>query len=234
MYARRIGFPDQAIFDGLYTCDTDLFRPIGLRRHGETANTEWPRVFLFVGQYIRRKGLDILLKAYQAYRLQATSPWELWLIGRGDMEKDIGQEPGIRNLGMKSSEQVAEIMLQAGCFVLPSKVDHWPLVIHEATSAGLPILSSSMVGSTVELVQSGFNGYVFPVNDAIILSRLLLFMDESGLAREMGKSSLQTALRYSPVLWVRRILQDIPLFVRGHPLQKSMPNTSQLVVENSS
>jgi glycosyltransferase involved in cell wall biosynthesis len=218
IYAKKIGFSEETIFDGLYTCDTDIFRPVGLSRHAETANTDWPRVFLFVGQYIHRKGFDILLKAYQAYRQQASNPWELWLIGRGDMEKDIGKGPGVRNIGEKSSSQIAEIMLQAGCFVLPSRVDHWPLVIHEAASAGLPILASSMCGSAVELVQSGFNGYVFPVNNNNILARLLLFMDEGGLAREMGKNSLHISTRFSPELWTRRICQDIPLFLRGKPL----------------
>jgi glycosyltransferase involved in cell wall biosynthesis len=218
IYAKKLGFPDQAIFEGLYTCDTDMFRPVGLSRHLEAPQDEWPRVFLFVGQYIRRKGLDILLKAYQTYRQQASHPWELWLIGSGEMENDIGEAPGVRNLGMKSPSQVAEIMRQAGCFVLPSRVDNWGVVIHEAANAGLPILASSMCGASVELVQSGFNGYVFPINDEIILARLLFFMDESGLAQEMGKNSLQLSSRLSPSLWARRVLYDIPLFLRGAPL----------------
>ena len=66
-YTRKLGFPYWAIFDGLYACDTELFRPIGLGRHTETARSDWPRVFLFVGQYIHRKGFDILLEAYQTY-----------------------------------------------------------------------------------------------------------------------------------------------------------------------
>lgn len=220
MYARKIGFVEQNIFDGLYTCDTEIFRPIGLRRHLEQTEADWPRVFLFVGQYIRRKGVDILLKAYEAYRRQAFNPWELWLVGRGEMEGDLGEAPGVRNLGFKSSPQIAEVMLQAGCLVIPSRIDHWGMVIHEAACAGLPILASSMCGASVELVQSGFNGYVFPPQDKTALSKVLLFMAESGLAREMGKNSLQVASRLSPELWARKILYDIPLFLKGKPLIK--------------
>ncbi len=218
IYARKLGFPEQNIFEGMYTCNTEIFRPVGLKRHAPEADAAWPPVFLFVGQFIHRKGLDILLKAYQDYRRQASHPWELWLVGRGDLEKDLPGVPGVRNLGMKSSAEIAEIMLQSGCFVIPSQVDHWPLVIHEAASAGLPVLASNMCGSAVELVQPGFNGYVFPVNDSAGLAKFLLFMDESGAARKMGESSLLMASRFSPQLWARRILVDIPVFMRGQPL----------------
>jgi glycosyltransferase involved in cell wall biosynthesis len=218
IYARKIGFSEQNIFDGMYTCNTDAFKPLGLKRHQEKADTDWPEVFLFVGQFIHRKGLDILLSAYQAYRRQAPHPWELWLIGSGEMEKDIGAAPGVRNLGVKSSSQIAEIMLQSGCLILPSRVDHWGVVIHEAACTGLPILASNMCGASVELVQSGFNGHVFPANDAAALAKFLLFMDEGGMAREMGKNSLQVASRFSPELWAKRILVDIPCLLKGRPL----------------
>jgi glycosyltransferase involved in cell wall biosynthesis len=220
MYARKIGFAEKVIFDGLYTCDTEIFQPIGLRRHSKQEVADWPRVFLFVGQFIHRKGLDILLESYQAYRRQVAKPWDLWVVGKGYMTKDLEKVQGVRNLGQQSSSQIAGYMNQAGCFVIPSRIDHWPLVIHEATSAGLPIVASSMCGSSVELVQSGFNGYVFPTQDKTALSKILLFMAESGLAREMGKNSLQIASRFSPELWARKVLYDIPLFLRGKPLIK--------------
>jgi len=222
MYAQKIGFPEPTIFEGLYTCDTDIFRPIGRKRHSGTDQGHWPRVFLFVGQYIHRKGLDILLKAYEAYRRQASDPWELWLVGRGELEDDLGKAPGVKNLGAKSSPQIAEIMLQAGCLVIPSRVDHWGMVIHEAACAGLPILASSMCAASVELVRSGFNGYVFPVENETMLTRYLLFMDQSGMARDLGKNSLYMARQFSPELWAKKILCDIPLFVRGAPFIHSL------------
>lgn len=217
-FARKIGFPEQVIFDGLYTCDTDIFQPIGRQRHDKKVDTDWPPVFLYVGQFSYRKGLDILLKAYGEYRQQASKPWELWLIGRGELEKHIGEVRGVRNLGPKTSSEVAAIMQQAGCFVIPSRVDHWPLVIHEATSAGLPVIASNMCGSTIELVQSSANGYVFPSNYHSRLSRLLLLIAESGLARVLGKNSLHLSYRFSPEIWSRRILNDIPLILRGQLL----------------
>ena len=64
LYARRLGFQDNRIFEGVYSCDTALFRSIGEARFTTDQSQGWPKVFLFVGQYIERKGIITLLDAY--------------------------------------------------------------------------------------------------------------------------------------------------------------------------
>ncbi len=217
-YAKRLGFRNKVIFEGLYSCDTDIFLPVGIKRHLTDSKQKWPLVFLYVGQYICRKGMDILLEAYSKYRKSVPKPWELWLVGEGELEPLIKKYSDIKNLGFKNPKEIAEIMAQAGCFVLPSRWDHWPLVIHEAACAGLPILATNTCGSSVELIQNGYNGYTFPPNDPLILSNLMVYLSESGMAREMGRNSLQISYRYSPKLWARRILVDISIALRGKSL----------------
>ena len=68
LYARRLGFYDNRIFEGTYSCDTHLFRSIGEARFTTDQDRVWPRVFLFIGQYIERKGIKTLLDAYSKYR----------------------------------------------------------------------------------------------------------------------------------------------------------------------
>jgi glycosyltransferase involved in cell wall biosynthesis len=220
-YARKLNFKDPAIFQGLYSCDTEIFLSTGLNRHFEKSSTEWPKVFLFAGQYIGRKGLDILLKAYSIYRKESPEGWELWLVGEGPLKSLIKRYSHVKDLGFKEPEKLAETMKQSGCFILPSRHDHWPLVIHEATCAGLPILASNTCGSSIELVQNGYNGFTFPPGDPLILAKLMKYMAESGRAKEMAKHSLQLSYRYSPLLWAKRILVDVPLFLRERPLVES-------------
>jgi glycosyltransferase involved in cell wall biosynthesis len=81
-YVKKLGFKDKAIFEGLYTCDTSIFHPIGKKRHSIDSRQEWPSVFLYVGQYIHRKGIDTLLEAYSKYSEKVSNPWELWLVGK--------------------------------------------------------------------------------------------------------------------------------------------------------
>lgn len=217
IYARKLRFKQKSIFEGLYTCDTELFQPVGLNRH-QDSQAEWPPVFLFVGQLIRRKGIDTLLEAYSRYRRTVFSPWELWIVGKGELEPLTRKLNGVKNLGFKSPQEVAEIMGQAGCLVIPSRLDHWGLIIHEATCAGLPILATQTCGASVELIQNGYNGYTFPPDDPLTLSDLMKYISENGLAEAMGKHSLQMSSRYSSTLWAKRILVDIPYILRGEPL----------------
>jgi glycosyltransferase involved in cell wall biosynthesis len=217
IYARKLRFKQKSIFEGLYTCDTNLFQPVGLKRH-QDSQAQWPPVFLFVGEISRRKGIDTLLEAYSRYRRTVVSPWELWIVGKGELEPLTRKVKGVKNLGFKNPQEVAEIMGQAGCLVIPSRMDHWPLIIHEATCAGLPILATQTCGSSVELIQNGYNGYTFPPDDPLTLSDLMKYISENGSVEAMGAHSLQMSCRYSTQLWAKRILVDIPYILRGQPL----------------
>lgn len=218
-YGRKLGFPEPRIFDGVYTCDTAIFRPVGRDRHLKAPSAAWPPVFLFVGQYIRRKGVDTLLAAYQQYRRLVSHPWELWLVGQGELQPALSGERGVRDLGRKEAAEIAALMAEAGCLVLPSRWDHWGLVVHEACCAGLPVLASSRCGAAVELVQAGWNGFVFPPEAPELLARLMAQVSQDGGAREMGRNSLCLSGRYSPGLWVRKLCLEIPLVLRGEPFR---------------
>jgi glycosyltransferase involved in cell wall biosynthesis len=115
--------------------------------------------------------------------------------------------------GFLQPEKVAEQMLEASVFVLPSLFEPWGVVVNEAASAGMPMIVSEAVGSHAHLVQSGFNGYVVETGSAESLANAMLrfhLMDESSLAR-MGKASEQLSEQYTPTRWaatLRRIVSD--------------------------
>ena len=209
-YARRVGFPDDRIFQGLLTCDAELFRPIGIARHRPEAAGAWPRAFLFVGQFIPRKGLDVLLEAYRRYRLQSSAPWELWCAGAGPLRPLLDGEAGVRVLDFVAPQECAQLMAQAGAFVLPSRMDHWGVVIHEATCAGLPVIASRTSYASVDLVQDGCNGYTFPTGDVARLERLLAVCADQETARVMGERSLGLSYRFDPTVFAHLLAEHIP------------------------
>ena len=55
-YANKLGFKDDEICDGLYTCDTKLFNSFYLNTHIEK-KSNFPKRFLYVGRYDDVKGL---------------------------------------------------------------------------------------------------------------------------------------------------------------------------------
>jgi glycosyltransferase involved in cell wall biosynthesis len=185
-YARLMGYDDKSIFENVYSCDTELFLPIGIKRFTTELRTDWPRIFIFIGQYIHRKNLDTLLQAYSIYRQSTAIPWQLWCAGNGPLSTMLQNVEGVIDLGYQSAEGCADLMVKSGAFILPARVDHWGVVIHEAACAGLPILASRNCGAAVHLVRDGYNGFTFPPEDAKMLANLMVYVSKDNQAKYMG------------------------------------------------
>jgi len=112
------------------------------------------KVILAVGQFIHRKGFDILLKATQ----QLEKSIGIYFIG-GEAPNEYVQLKNIYNLShthfleFKKKEDLAEYFKAADLFVLPTREDIWGLVINEAMAYGLPVISTNKCVSALELVQ---------------------------------------------------------------------------------
>ena len=121
---------------------------------------------VYVGQFIHRKGLDILLRAIRP--LCAENPRiRLSLIGTGpeqtsieaDLRKD-GLSGSVEIEGAYSSSRIHERLARASLLVLPSRWDGCGLVINEAFAAGVPVIASDRCGAA-DLIVPGVNGYRF-------------------------------------------------------------------------
>lgn len=209
LYAKESGFYNNVIFEGVYTCDTNIFMPIGRNRLYEFE--KWPQVFLYIGQYIERKGFDLLIQSYKQYRKNNNNPWELWCIGDGPLKPLVTSIEGITDFGIQNSLQCAEMMSKSGAFILPSREDHWPLVLHEAGSCGLPILASVNCGNVVELVYNGISGVTY--SPAVNELKNALNYVSSNLPEKMGFESYRIAQKYSVEKWADLLLYFIPHFL---------------------
>ncbi len=70
--AKYLRISEHKIFRGTYGIDYERFAPLLEQRMNLPEG--WPKRFLFIGQYIERKGLGILAKAYQQYKNDASEP----------------------------------------------------------------------------------------------------------------------------------------------------------------
>src|SRR5208282_6423716 len=80
-FARRLGVGEERIFRGMYGVDAQALQNLHAQRLQDGAT--WPKRFLYMGQYERRKGLDVLTAAYQVYRSRCPDPWPLTCCGSG-------------------------------------------------------------------------------------------------------------------------------------------------------
>lgn len=106
--------------------------------------------FLYVGNLEKRKGTDILLKAYSLYRKQGGTK-ELILAGKV-REKEIEElleqtsleTEGVTYAGYVDNKRKDELLARCGCFVFPSRAEGFGIPVIEAMAYGKPVLGSNL------------------------------------------------------------------------------------------
>ncbi|WP_237066514.1 glycosyltransferase family 4 protein [Loktanella sp. M215] len=103
-----------------------------------------PMRFLFVGQAIHRKGVHHLLTAWRSHRPEDAVLTMVCSRAQDGLLDDL--PPGVEVKSGLSSAQLWEEYCKAHCFVLPSLVEGFGLVIVEALSAGCYTIFSENTG----------------------------------------------------------------------------------------
>src|SRR5262245_54337559 len=181
-----------------YHCELSPFFAIKQRPESD------PITFFFCGQMIRRKGVDLLLLAFD--RLVASGhDARLLLVGREAELPNFLARVGpaararIRYEGFQPPERLPEYFGKSDVFVLPSRHDGWGVVINQALAAGLPIITSDAVGAGLDLVESGSNGMCVVANDVDALySAMETFALNPEIIRQWGERSRERARDLTP------------------------------------
>ncbi len=188
-------FPEPAIVNIPYHCELAPFLA-----HPRTADASRDLVFLFCGQMIARKGLDVLLEAFA--KLERG---RLLLVGReAELPGLLAPLPTsvrerIEYAGFQAPEALPGFFARADVFVLPSRHDGWGVVVNQALGAGLPILCSDRVGAGIDLVEPEVNGLRFPAGDAVALATAMRrCLDEPEKLSAWGNASRTRASQWTP------------------------------------
>ena len=139
--------------------------------------------FIFVGQLIKRKRVDYLIRALATFK---ELNFELWVIGTGN-EKIYLQALANELLGDKVSwfdskpmHLIPKLIEKADCLVLPSQHDGWGAVVSEALMVGTPVICTDSCGSSAVVRASNY-GHVVPVNNQNAFIEALYKQFKSGL-----------------------------------------------------
>ena len=204
-FARRLGFADDEILWGLYTCDHPTFAAVRERRQGTP-----PPAFLFVGRLVESKGADVLAGAYAAYRPTVPDPWPLVVCGTGPMTNRFSGAPGVELLGFLQPSELPAVFERSGCLVTPSRFEPWGVVIHEATTAGLAVICSAACGASTRLVLDGYNGAVVPAGDPQRLAEAMTWISSGAADRSViGDRSAALGAQFTPARWASYLLEKI-------------------------
>ncbi|MFN8416207.1 MAG: glycosyltransferase family 4 protein [Cytophagaceae bacterium] len=157
-------------------------------------------VFLFSGKFINKKRPLDLIEAFIALNRKDIG---LILMGDGQLRKDIENKIKQNNLnnifitGFVNQSEIGKYFTAADVFILPSGMgETWGLVVNEAMNFSLPLITSDLVGSTIDLNKD--NGIIFKCGDVISLKEAMIQMiDKKSEWAKMGQKSLEIIQQYS-------------------------------------
>jgi glycosyltransferase involved in cell wall biosynthesis len=135
-----------------------------------------PHQLLFVGQLVRGKGLDTLIKAIS----QCRSNIKLIICGTGSMESrykalvsNLKLESNIQFMGRQSTEQLNMHYQKSAAVVIPARApETFCLVGLEALQHGTPVIATN-VGGMSEWFKHNFNGLEFEANSEKQLANVI-------------------------------------------------------------
>jgi phosphatidylinositol alpha-mannosyltransferase len=153
---------------------------------------------LFVGQAVERKGLPVLLRAFEALREHV--PATLTLVGaaREEIAPLLLDDRGVRALGKVSEDEKAEQLRRADVLCAPSLGgESFGMVLTEAFAAGTPVVASDIAGYR-DVVRDGVDGMLTSRGDARELAEALrvLALDPPRRAR-MAAAARERAERFA-------------------------------------
>ncbi|MFQ5910473.1 MAG: glycosyltransferase family 4 protein [Thermoplasmata archaeon] len=199
-HALGLGVPTERISIVPYSVDTEMFTPISpthreaLRR---ALNLPQGVLCLFVGNLVYRKGVDLLLEAFRRM-VPAHPEAHLLFLGEGPLREDLTRQAEqdaalsgrVHLLGPHPYASLPSYYGASDVFVLPTRDDIWGMVLNEAMSVGLPVISSNRAGGAIDLIEDGVTGFNFPAEDVDTLSTILgkLVADEA-LREEVGREA---------------------------------------------
>jgi phosphatidyl-myo-inositol alpha-mannosyltransferase len=166
--------------------------------HGRSPGPRDELRMVFVGQAVERKGLPVLLRAFEALREHV--PATLSLVGVHDEEVAplMLDGRGVTALGKVSDEEKAAELARADVLCAPSLGgESFGMVLTESFAAGTPVVASDIPGYA-DVVRDGVDGVLVPRGDAVCLAEALRDLALDPARRErMGAAAAEHAQRYA-------------------------------------
>jgi len=164
-----------------------------------------PLKVLYVGGLSQRKGVAYLLDAVEALG----SAVELTLVGKrvGECKPlDIALQK-YRWIDSLPHSGILEVMREHDVFVFPSLFEGFGLVLTEALSQGMPIISTHHTCAP-DIIEDGREGFIVPIRDAAAISeKLTLLNEDRDRLQQMKEAALQRARSMSWQLYKDSLVQ---------------------------
>ena len=153
-----------------------------------------------IGRLTYQKGFDRLIKAWSL--VEAKYPnWTLSIYGEGeDKEKleKIIMDKNLKNIILKGlTNDIQAAYDNAAFYVMSSRFEGLPVVLIEAQSRGLPIVSFDCPSGPAEIVHHNIDGLLVENGNTVALANAMIkMMEEPQLRQKMANQALKSAQAY--------------------------------------
>ena len=219
-YLQTFGVPKQKIFVAPNAVDVERFTngaDQARRRPGLRERLGLPqRYLLYVGRFVRSKGVLDLLAAYATLPESVRREVGLVLAGDGEEFEELLRRSGdihpgqVVFPGFLQRDELAPVYALAEALVFPTHSDPWGLVVNEAIACALPVIVTRVAGCVADLVRDGENGYVVGPGDPAALSQAIgQLLHSSELQKRMAHRSLEISSQFTPDAWAAGLVGAI-------------------------
>jgi glycosyltransferase involved in cell wall biosynthesis len=168
--------------------------------HGGMADPD-RRVVVAAGRLTPQKGFDLLIPAF-ADVVREHPGWQLRIHGAGPQRAELRQAILDHDLYnhvflMGPTPDLGAALAQGSIFVLSSRFEGFGMVIVEAMSKGLAVVSFDCERGPAEIISNGEDGLLVPALDTNALAAAITALASDRERRaQLGAAAVQTARRY--------------------------------------
>ena len=158
------------------------------------------------------KGFDVMISVWKEV-VEKCPDWELHIYGQGETNYIDQLKSQISNSNLKqnvfihsATNQLQDEMLDSSLYLMTSKTECYPMVLIEALSVGLPVVTFDSPTGPRHIVKNEVTGFITPYqNTDAIAEKVVLLIQNENKRKEFGDKAFSDSVIFQPeqvmMLW---------------------------------